>query len=75
MANISKIQIGATQYDIVDASSGYSQIEIERLVNSGIALGTITLNGTSYIIYAPDQSNIGGLEAEVVGNTLNLVNN
>lgn len=75
MANISKINVGGVNYDIQDITSGYSKIEISNLLSSGIALGTITLNDQSYIIYAPNTStDTGGLEVTIGGTNLNLVN-
>lgn len=76
MAEIKKIQIDNVLYDLQDVTSGYSQIEISNLVSSGIALGTIVLNGNSYIIHAPNSSiDSGGLEVSVAGTNLSLVNN
>ena len=48
--NIDKITIGGNSYDIQDVTSGYSKIEITNLLQSGIVIGTITLNGQNYII-------------------------
>lgn len=75
MANIKKINIGGVLYDIQDVTSGYSKIEISNLLSSGIALGTITLNDQSYVIYAPNTSSAsGGLDVNVGGTNLNLTN-
>ena len=75
MANISKINVGGVNYDIQDITSGYSKVEISNLLSSGIALGTITLNDQSYIIYAPNTSTAGGgLDVRVGGTNLNLIN-
>ena len=74
MANIDKITFRGNQYDIQDVTSGYSKIQIENLLESGIVLGTITLDGHSYVIYAPNESESGGLQATVGGNELILTN-
>ena len=74
MAEISKVLIGNTEYNIQDAASGYSEIQISNLLSSGKALGTITLNGTNYIIYAPSSSSSGGLEVSIASNSLILNN-
>ena len=76
MAEINKIQIGSVSYDLQDITSGYSQIEVSNLLSSGIALGTLVLNGNSYIIHAPNSStDSGGLRVSVAGTNLSLVNN
>lgn len=72
--NIDKITIHGTSYDIKDVTSTYSQIEISNLLSSGVAIGTITLNGTSYIIYAPNNSSASGLQVIASGNELMLTN-
>lgn len=72
--NIDKITIHGTSYDIKDVTSTYSQIEISNLLSSGVAIGTITLNGTSYIIYAPNNSSASGLQVTAGGNELVLTN-
>lgn len=69
MPTINKIKIGNTEYDIQDTTSGYSKVQISNLLSSGEAVGTITLNGTNYIIYAPSSSS-GGLEVSVSSNNL-----
>lgn len=74
MAEINKVNIGGTNFDIQDVTSGYSQIEISNLLSSGVALGTITLDGQDYIIYAPNESSSSGLDVLVGGNNLILVN-
>lgn len=75
MAEISQVKIGQENYDIQDITSGYSEIQISNLLSSGVALGTITLNGHSYIIYAPNQgASTGGLDVSVGGTNLNLTN-
>ena len=76
MAEIKKIEINGTEYDLQDMTSGYSQIEISNLISSGVSLGTIQLNGNSYIIHAPnDAIGSSGLEANVGGTNLSLINN
>ena len=72
--NIDKITIHGTSYDIKDVTSTYSQIEISNLLSSGVAIGTITLNGTSYIIYAPNNSSASGFQVIASGNELMLTN-
>lgn len=77
MANtINKIEVGGTQFDIQDVTSGYSKIQISNLLSSGIAIGTITLDNQTYIIYAPNSSgDQGGLDVQVSGTKLLLTNN
>ena len=73
--NIDKITIGGNSYDIQDVTSGYSKIEITNLLQSGIVIGTITLDGHDYVIYAPnDTSGTGGLQVDVGGNAIILTN-
>ena len=72
--NIDKIVLNGNTYDIQDVTSGYSNIEIENLLSSGVVLGTITLNGSNYIIYAPNESTQGGLDVNIGGNELILTN-
>ena len=75
MAIINKINVGGVEYDIQDVTSGYSKIAISNLLSSGIALGTITLNDQSYVIYAPNTSSAsGGLDVNVGGTNLILTN-
>ncbi len=74
MAEISKVLIGNIEYNIQDAASGYSEIQISNLLSSGAALGTISLNGQSYIIYAPNSSTSDNLTVSVSGTSLVLVN-
>lgn len=73
--NIDKITIRGNTYDIQDVTSGYSQIEISNLQESGIVIGTITLNGQNYIIYAPNTtSGADGLQVDIGNNELILTN-
>ena len=73
--NIDKITIRGNTYDIQDVTSGYSHIEISNLQESGIVIGTITLNGTNYVIYAPNAtSGADGLLVNVGSNELILTN-
>ena len=72
---IEKINIGDTRYDIQDVTSGYSQIEINNLLQQGVIIGTVILDGNNYIIYAPnDSSDAGGLDVSYAGINLNLTN-
>lgn len=49
MASISKIKIGSTVYTIEAAS--VSGVSYTPSLQSGTAIGTLTINGTSYVLY------------------------
>lgn len=73
---INKVNVGGTIYDIQDITSGYSQVEIPYRLNSGVPIGRIDINNTSYIIYAPNtSSSFGGLEADIGNGDTNLILN
>ena len=74
MAYIEKISIGGVDYDCVDVTHNYSQVQVSNLQSNGILLGTLTINGTNYNIYAPSGSGSGGLQVNLLNNDLVLTN-
>lgn len=75
MADISKIKVGSTNYDLVDAISGYSSLEVTNTLDpTSTILGTITVDGTTHTIYAPDTTTNYGLKARVDGIDLRFIN-
>lgn len=72
---VNKIKIGNIEYDLIDTTSGYSQVSISDLLPTGIHIGTLILNNQSYEIYAPNTSGSAtGLDVSVGGTNLSLNN-
>lgn len=57
MANeIKKIRVDNIDYDVVDEITGYTSFDFVPASNlSNVVVGTMTFNGVTYTIYAPNQ--------------------
>lgn len=53
--NVTQVNINGTLYYIKDTISGYTSFEADNLLSSGTEVGTMTFNGITYTLYAPDQ--------------------
>lgn len=64
MADIKKINVAGTTYDLVDDSAVHS-VSVSSSQSSGTQIGTITVDGTTTTLYAPDGSTDYYIEASV----------
>ena len=63
--NLNSIEIGGTKYDIPSGGSGGSDIEWTQIVQSGIKIAEIEIDGSTTNVYAPNGG--GGGYTEVTG--------
>lgn len=70
--NITKVNAGGVNYFIKDTISGYTSVEVGNLLQSGNEVGKITINGTTYTLYAPPASSEINLNVVVDNNSTNL---
>ena len=68
--NVTQVNINGTLYYIKDTISGYTSFEADNLLSSGTEVGTMTFNGITYTIYAPDQEEENPLNIAVRGTNL-----
>ena len=75
MANeITKIRVNNTDYDVVDEITGYTSFDFVPASNvSNIPVGTLTFDGVTYTVYAPNQDVTDTLNITVSDNDTNLV--
>ena len=68
--NVTQVNINGTLYYIKDTISGYTSFEADNLLSSGTEVGTMTFNGITYTLYAPDQEGENPLNIAVRGTNL-----
>lgn len=67
---IKSLTFDGTTYDIVDETSGYSTVSIDRKVSTGVNIAVITINGTKTELYAPTGGG-GSVESVAISNATN----
>ena len=69
---ISQVELpDGTVYDVKDDISGYSKVAFSRAVSTGTQIGSITIDGTTTVIYAPSGGG-GGSTSTVLATTVTL---
>lgn len=69
-SQIKSLTFDGTTYDIVDETSGYSKVSIDRKVSTGVNILDITIDGTTTELYAPTGGG-GSVESVAVSNATN----
>ena len=71
--NITKVNVAGQEYFIKDTISGYTSFEYVPATTTGVEVGTMTFNGITYTLYAPEAQQTETLDIYTDTNDTNLV--
>ncbi len=69
---IDKIVLNGTTYNVVDNDSGYTSFDYVPITYDGEVVGTMTFNGSTYTIYAPQATSTDLFNITVENNDTEL---